>query len=264
MTTRRDRLAKAQNYAIYYGKDKSGELADYDLVIVEPSGQTQESLARLHANHCLVIAYLSVIEVHTGHPLVDWRDQMEPIRSRGVPVINQAFGNPLLDIRAGHWRELLLHQTGRFLLHDGYDGIFLDTIGHAENPVLLKENGETLYQGAVQFVRQLKETFPEHLIIQNNGLERLCLGTAPWIDSICWENPPFDRESNMLWAEEILKRLDEMKNEYGLRILMVVDDDTGLRGNYKSITIGRRISKQHDYLFYYAKGSYVGEVNGEL
>ena len=58
------KMEQLNNYALYYGTGKETELANFDLAIVEPLGQTRSSIQFMHEKETLVIAYISVIEIH--------------------------------------------------------------------------------------------------------------------------------------------------------------------------------------------------------
>lgn len=222
--SRRDRLLAAQNYVLYYGQGRAQELARFDLAIVEPLGQNPQTIQDIRDSGTLVCAYLSVVEFNEHLPLFHMLRPGDYLTSAGQPLFNKQYGNYLADLCSPRWRGLLLYQAGQLLLNTGYDGLFLDTIGDVEDPFLAPELRQSQLRAATEVIELIRRTFPEHILIQNNGLEKLCLCTAGMVDAFCWENPPLDRGEGDEWASSIWNRLLDFQENLQTKILLLTQE----------------------------------------
>ncbi len=142
--------------------------------------------------------------------------------------------------------------------------VMMGTIGNVE----LKELNtlETHFQLnlAVEFVRELREKHTNIILIQNNGLERLCFSTSKYIDGICWENPPVDEKHSEVWVKEISKRLVEIKKEHKLQILLLLEQDNNEKSMHYPLSkysLTKRLAEKQAFLFYNAPYDYVSSIN---
>lgn len=260
-------FARSNNYALYYGCGGEEYLSRFDVAIVEPAGQSRDSLKRMQSSGTLVLAYLSVVEIP------DWAQEIKILKSEdflgseGEPYKDSRYGNYLADPRSGRWAGLLLHRAGKLVIQEGYDGLFLDTIGDVESARCGAGCGDSLILAAAGIVRCIREMFPEIILIQNCGLERLCLFTAAYLDGICWENPPLFARRHRPWAEATAGRLIKLKDKYRLKILLLLEEESqgsaaGESGWEKEIRgAAGEIFKSDDYLIYRAPLGYVGGID---
>jgi endo-alpha-1,4-polygalactosaminidase (GH114 family) len=222
---RRGRFQEINNFVIYYGHDKEEKLCKYDAAIIEPKGHSPEGIGVLKSRNCLAIAYLSVIEISpTDYRFRYLRDE-DFILCDGQKEVNTVFGNYMADIRSKRWQDILMHECGRLIEDLGYDGIFLDTIGNVENPRIRKEHQNSLINESILFLHRLRNKYPDHIIIQNNAIEKLISYTSGIIDGICWENPPVGIKRSRLWMDEIISRLSKVKKEDRVKVLVVSESD---------------------------------------
>lgn len=263
--SKRQRFLKAKNYALFYGADRSSELSNFDVAIVEPLGQNNESLEILHKAGTLVLAYLSVMEVHQNSNDFHLVDENDFLRIDGTPLKNKTYGTYILNPAAKTWSRLLYHNAGKLLLHNGYDGLFLDTIDAAELSGLPPGTRKMLVHSIVEYIRQLRKLDDDFIIVQNNGVERVCLHTSSLIDGICWENPPFAGKESELWVRRVLKRLETLKNENPLHILLLLEEPEDRSKNaigyfLDNIETARKIADNKSFLLYRAPSKYTGGV----
>jgi hypothetical protein len=146
---------------------------------------------------------------------------------------------------------LLQYQVGKLLLQEGYDGIFMDTIGNVECPDISSVERQIQSDWAAEITRSFRELFPEHVIVQNNGFENLCMKTAPYLDGICWENPLFSYKESHEWCESVLARLVSLKEKYGIRALFLHEENEIKRKPSAGIT-AQSIADKHEFLYYEA------------
>lgn len=253
---RRDHFQKAKNYVLYYGAGKVNKMTDYDIAIVEPLGQTVNDVEHLKRFNTLVIAYISIMEVSPDNPVFQLLQEEDFLTINGEKIKKEAFETYLLDLQSKRWQGILHHQIGKIIHHSGYDGIFMDTIGDVEGHDLPYPLQQEQMKHAVHLVSSLRRLFPEHILIQNNGLEQLCLQTADYLDGICWENPPFGRKTSETWTAKIVKRLSMLRSKYGIRSFILVDEDVNHRYPIANIT-ARTVADREGFLFYKTRGQYL-------
>lgn len=256
----------AKNFVVYYGTGRESELSKFDVAVVEPLGHDKEGIRRLRSSGTLVFAYLSVMEISNTSPDFRLLKDEDFLKVRGKPVTNPEYGTYLMKMDSFRWNNILVHKAGYFLTQFGYDGLFIDTAGDVELHSLPDEVRHEQAAAAANLFARIKSMFPGCLILQNNGLEKLCQYTLDAIDGICWENPPFNRKESDLWCHEILKRLILLKKQQKVRTFFLIVDEAEidiktLQYARKDIGFAYKIAVQEGFLLYVAPIHYVGKVN---
>lgn len=254
---KRKQFSQASNYALFYGRGKASELVQYEVVVLEPSGQSSDSLREIQRSGTLAIAYLSVVEVPVWSKVFSQLKSTDFLQVNVRPYINSEYGNYWVDLASRHWQDLLLQNVSE-LLDRGYDGIFLDTIGYVESVSLSPLMRAIQLQAAHQIVQRIRTCFPKHILIQNCGLEELYLLNARYIDGICWENPPLNRSESEDWANIVLGNLERVKESYGLQILLLVEENNLCAQEFHLI---QEIAQRKKFLLYYAPSFYTTGVS---
>ncbi|MDP4085003.1 MAG: hypothetical protein Q8934_10370 [Bacillota bacterium] len=256
---RKDRMKLAKNYALYYGENGVNELKSFDIVIVEPKATSVQEVEHLQSFNTLVFFYLSMLEVHPTEPIFKELTEEDFIFVNGKPYINEEYGTYLVSLQSRKWIEYLLKQVHKYIQVFHADGLFLDTIGDLESVLIPLTIHEQQLQGAVHFLYALKMLYPKNLFIQNNGLETVCLQTAPYIDGVCWENPPLTLTESKEWVELITKRLKRLQDQFQMKILLLIEETMDKERNaYMNV---RKFAKEHNFLLYHASNKYVDGVN---
>lgn len=222
---RRKKFKDVKNFAIYYGYGMEEKLHKYDVAIIESRGHTPEGLKIIKASKTLALGYISIIEISPSDSRFRYLKDEDFIKSNGKTEINSIYGNYLVDIRSKRWQDILIHECGRLIEGLGYDGLFLDTIGNVESPNLIKEYGNSLINESILFLNRLRTRYPDHILIQNNAVEKLIYYTSGIVDGICWENPPVGMRNSRLWMDEIISRLNIVKEADKLKVLVVLESD---------------------------------------
>jgi len=229
MTTDKDsdrleRFRQAGSFAVYYGRGQSEILSQYDIAIVEPAGQNEQSLAALQAAGTLTIAYVSITEIPEYDPHIKMLRPSDYLNVNGSVVSNVEYRTALADLRSKNWVNLLFHRIGRLIRLADYDGIFMDTISNVEWTVLPAGVRAEQQAAAVEIVRHLRTLYPGHILLQNNGLETICEQTAPYINAVCWENPDFVSPETFRWHENVRLRLQRLARKHGIRVLALLEE----------------------------------------
>jgi len=249
----REKLHQASNFALYYGIGREEELSNFDIAIVEPRGQKTKSINTLHEKGTLVISYLSVMEIHPSFPEFKLLREDDFLIANGMPIQNKAYGTYVADLRSKRWTDMVYHAAGKLIYHEGYDGVFLDTIGNIEMPEIPEEHRESQILSAVALTTKIRSLSNDCVVIQNNGLERLCDHTAGMIDGICWENPPFNRPESFKWAEKMLYKIKSLKEKYQIQLFLLFEDNED--------EAAKKIARENNYLIYSAPAGYTKGVN---
>jgi hypothetical protein len=179
---RKDRLLVARNYALYYGYGKAEILSRFDMVIIEPKGQTPQDFNRLRKMNTLIITYLSIVEVRPEEPIYQQLDDDDFLTINGKKVENKQFGTFLVNLQSDTWIQHVLKEVYQHFIISGSDGVFLDTIGDIDG--FPEEVRKTQLNALVNLLFVIKILYPTHLLIQNNGLEYVYLKTASYIDGV--------------------------------------------------------------------------------
>lgn len=186
---RKERLRHARNYAVYYGSGKEERLSAYDIAIVEPAGHNSNGIQALKSKGTLTLAYVSVLETNPSLPLYPLLKEEDFIAYNGRPFLNEEYQNRIVKLYSQRWQSLLVHHVGQLLFHQGYDGIFLDTLADLEYMRFSAQDYERSVCAAVNLLRELRERFEPFVFVQNNGYQRVHQHTAAFLDGICCENP---------------------------------------------------------------------------
>lgn len=265
---RKNRLLDAKNFIVYYGDGREHELSGFDLAVLEPGGHDKQSIQKLNQAGTLLLAYLSVVEVHPSSSEYSLLSESDILKISGQPMSNIEYGTYWADLRSNKWQDVLVHKAGR-LLNSGYDGIFLDTIGNIDSFELPPEHKASLVTSAVNLLQRLRKLFPNHLLIQNNGLESLYKYTSELIDGVCWENPPLGEPESRVLTESIIRNLVSMKELLGHKVLILIEDgekttdmrNTGTSALYDS---AYKIVSENGFILYKAPRMYIGSINKPL
>jgi hypothetical protein len=170
----------------------------------------------MQAQGTTLLAYLSMLEVPDETSAV--------LRIDGVPQQNRAWGNWILDPRHPETERRVLAAAAA-LRHDGWDGIFLDTLGILESPALLTDL--ELVPAAARLVAAIAAGWPGGVLVQNWGLGLLLPLTAPYLQGVCWEDFP---HAQLAAGDPQFTRLARRLQAWaakGLHVLALNEDGTG-------------------------------------
>lgn len=258
---KRDIFHRIKNYTVYYGSARELSLSGVDVAIVEPTGQTRETIRAMQDQGILVIGYVSVMEAGPHQELYDQLEEADFLHTEdGERIPKVEYGNFVLDMTSAHWRGILLYEIGRLLAEQGYDGVFLDTIGNVELHRLPDQSRQL--QSAVDLVAQLRKWFPQSILIQNNGLELLAPRTASYVDGIVWENPPLSAKDSAEWVQLIGKRLSKLAEDNQLKVMILFDGTEEM--SRQAWIIGRSFADQHGFVPSFSPRHYMGPAVSEI
>jgi uncharacterized protein (TIGR01370 family) len=248
----------ATDYALYYGLGRYEELSCFDIAIVEPAGQSKESVKAMQQAGALVLAYVSFMEVAEYAEEFKLLDKSHFLKEKDIILRNVEYDTYLIDIRSLAWQQLLLKKIDNLAVL-GYDGFFLDTIGDVENSTINSQTRVELIAAAINILKYIRYRYPEYILIQNNGLEQLCSSTASLIDGVCWENPPFNKKECSAWIERITNHLQMLQSLFRIRVFMLLEENEKI----DMVRVEKK-AREQGFLFYEAVKGYVGGVKKKL
>jgi len=251
---RRQLLIAARNFIVYYGKGQTNKLSNYDIAIVEPAGHDAQSVKKMQLLNTLVFAYVSITEIPDYDPFKKLLSTADYLTVNSEMIINEQYQTQIVNLLSNHWRNLLLHRIGTYLRVSGYDGIFMDTLSNVEWPSLPVGVQTEQQAAATEIIQKIHNQFPDHLILQNNGLESLCFATAPFIDGICWENPNFIQSETFTWHKKMRARMKNLADQHAIRVLLLQEKSTVTEPVAESVA---NWSKQEGFLHYVSPPHYL-------
>ncbi len=143
-------------------------LASFDLVVLD--GQVHPPLEPLLERGRTVLGYLSLGEV------ASYRSHYDSVRSQGILLERNRHwpDSFMVDLRSPLWTERVLEDLIPEILHEGFHGLFLDTL---DNAAFLEDRDPEKYGGmtsaAVRLVRTIRRHYPSLPIMMNRGYEIL-------------------------------------------------------------------------------------------
>jgi len=79
--------------------------------------------------------------------------------------------------------------------------------------------------------------------------------TSPYLNGICWENPPLENKALSQWVGNMIGRLGMFKVRYGLKVLMLKE----MRENPD--LLAGEFCRENGFLLYRAPPGYTSGIN---
>ncbi|MFH1760911.1 MAG: endo alpha-1,4 polygalactosaminidase, partial [bacterium] len=214
------------SWACFYGEDSLNlsKLMNYDLVIMEPdiSGYTPPIQGKT-----IYIGYISIGEAES------FRWYWPQVKDSDFLLWeNKNWKNDyLIDIRSGVWQDILIRQVIPHIISKGFKGLFFDTI---DTPIFLEEENGQKFRGStkalVKFIRRVRKTFPDLILISNNGLKAVS-SFGKYMDLLVVEslNTTYDfqdkkyKKADLSWRNVRLNHLNNFLEKHGNMPVLVID-----------------------------------------
>ena len=215
-------IAKPECVLFFY---KNSPLPDdilytYDWIILD---QDNEYISLINEkfymkNRAKIIGYLSVGEIEP------YRDYFDELKSYIIGE-NTKWNSFIADIRNQSYREYLINNVAKRIVDKGFEGFFLDTL---DSYKLVSDEKEWIeFQKAeVEFIKSLREKYPDKLIIVNRAFE-IIDKIYKYIDAIVVESLFFtvDDEGNYIETDinyrNILLNILENIKVYQIPIIVI-------------------------------------------
>ena len=176
-------LGATPRWAVTYSDQPSlEELAPYSLLVLD--SHYHPALETLKNQKKLLLGYLSLGEVEKNRPYY------QEVRAEGILLMeNQNWkGSYFVDVRDPRWLRRVLEELIPAILHQGFDGLFLDTL---DNPGHLERTNPTAYkgmtQGAVNLLLAIRTHYPNLPIMLNRGYDLYDQGGG-YVDMVLGES----------------------------------------------------------------------------
>ena len=207
---------KQESVFICYGKLNPNSVMGYQYVIVEAGFYNSIQVQGFKNNNDAVFAYLSLGEVNTYSKIYE-RLKMTFVGK------NDNWDSFLLNLDLEKTKTVLSETIDEFIKL-GYNGIFFDNLDN------FGIHGKQTAQknSLIAFIKNMKSKYPNHLFIQNAGLEFIDL-TYPLIDAVLVESVAscfdFENKTYHLRSEEDfdfrLNQINTIRNQYKTPVLVV-------------------------------------------
>ena len=209
------------NYLIYYGQDRAGDIARFDLAILSPL-LDEAILTYVRGAGTLLIGYLSLTTIG------DWEPWAGDVRDEWVIEEWEEWGELIINACEPGWHDLLLEKAIPYLLERGFQGLFLDNVDMAEEFPWMAD-------ALVQLVAEMRERWPDLFLVQNRGF---CVlnRTSSLIDALLFEDfgtfynftsGRYEKLSDeeLSWLREQAEELVRLRATYGLTVLALAYAD---------------------------------------
>ena len=241
------KLADVKDYKYYLdqGNDKIGkEMAEMDLVIVEPIEMQQKYIDHAQKNGTLIYGYINAMEADKWNSaLYSQLNEADFYKdAHREKVYFAEWDSYLMDMTSQHYQELLLEEIQKQIVQKGLDGVLLDTVGNI-NSYLPEKEQEAQNKAMLSFIQKIKQQYNGLSVAQNWGFQTLADYTAPYIDFIMWENFSYDVVGEDDWALDKMKQLVHIRDKFGTQVMAI-----GFEDEEKS----RALAENYQFKFFYS------------
>ncbi len=198
-----------ERWLAYYSNEASpADFRDYDLLVLD--SDYRPALAPLSEHGKTLLGYLSLGEAE------QYRHHFAAVKEQGLLLQENPNweGSFFLDIRERVWTERVIYELIPYLLHQGFDGVFLDTL---DSPLHLEREDPQRYSGmgeaAVELVRTIRRQFPYLKIMLNRAYEILPRVSGD-IDMVLGESVYADYDFSSKTYKRVPKDLYERQLAY--------------------------------------------------
>lgn len=223
---RKPPLDRVRRFMIDYSPPDPGHLeylSGFDLVILESQLHDRDGIQSLTSAGTIVLGYHSIMEAPRWNRKRFGRLQPDDFLKLGGTTCRipewDAF---LLDLRQNSCRSLLLDEATDMLEHQGFAGLFLDTVDDLHSDWLdstLQYEMRNAYQSLVS---ELRSRYPSAVFVQNRGFGTLRF-VMELLDGILWEDWNGLWQSSP-WAREQMNLLKAARRK-GMTVLTACESD---------------------------------------
>lgn len=247
-----DEGVKATSWAVYYS-DKAAlqEFSPYSLLVLD--SKYHPPLRPLADRGKTLLGYLSLGEVEQQ------REHFAAVKAQGLlfgenPVWK---GSYYIDVRDRRWTERVVTELIPAILHQGFDGIFLDTL---DNPPHLEREDPKQFAGmreaAVRLVRTIRRHYPHIKIMLNRGYELLpevasdidmVLGESVYAD-YDFERQTYQRVPEPLYREQVAILKEAVRRNPALQVFTLDYWDPADKAGIAAIYRAQRANGFYPYV----------------
>lgn len=204
-----------------YAKLDPLEVKGYSYVVIESKNYSIPDVKKFKKLNGNVLAYISLGEVNSQAKYYN-------LLKNNTLGKNETWDSYYLDLKSPETSQTLFTIIDQ-ILADGYDGLFLDNIDNFCSFGFQKDQKAE----AIQFMTDLNAKYPEHIFIQNAGLE-LVDRTSGLVDALVVESVASDftfddkiyKLRNQPDYDKYIRKLLQIRRKYKLPVILVEYADT--------------------------------------
>lgn len=204
-----------------YGKLDPLEVKGYSYVVIESKNYSIPDVKKFKKLNGKVLAYISLGEVNSQAKYYN-------LLKNNTLEKNENWDSYYLDLKSPETSQTLFTIIDQ-ILADGYDGLFLDNIDNFCSFGFQKDQKEEV----LQFMTDLNAKYPNHVFIQNAGLE-LLEKTSGLVDALVIESVASDftfddniyKLRNQSDYDKYIRKLLQIRRKYKLPVILVEYADT--------------------------------------
>ncbi len=234
--------ARADERWLAYYSDKASpqDFNAYKLLVLDSDYHPE--LAPLSEHGKTLLGYLSLGEA------AQHRYYFDEVRKEGVLLNENSHweGSYSVDIRERSWTERVIYELIPSLLHQGFDGVFLDTL---DSPLHLEWKDPKRYEGmaeaAIRLVRTIRRHYPHIKIMLNRAYDILprvasdidiVLGESVYAD-YDFEKKSYQRVPEQLYQQQLSYLKEAVRYNPSLKVFTLdyweADDHKGIAAIYR-------------------------------
>lgn len=166
--------ARPNRWIVYYGNTEPIEtFTRYPYVVFD--SRYHPPVSSLSGQDRKIVGYLSLGEASPDY------EYFSELESAGLLVRPSStwLGNQYIDIRDSRWRRRVCDRLVPWVLEQGFDGVFFDTL---DSPLAIEESEPGRYAGmaeaAAALIREIRQSFPGIILMLNRSYKLLPLVEA--------------------------------------------------------------------------------------
>lgn len=163
--------ARPNKWIVYYGnKEPIETFSRYPYVVFD--SRYHPPVSPLSGQQRKIVAYLSLGEASPDY------EYFSELESDGLLVRPSStwLGNQYIDIRDSRWRRRVCDRLVPWVLEQGFDGLFVDTL---DSPLAIEESEPGRYAGmaeaAAALIMEIRRSFPGIVVMLNRSYRLLPL-----------------------------------------------------------------------------------------
>jgi uncharacterized protein (TIGR01370 family) len=156
---------KPERFAVYYTNVLPAKAFEaYDTLVFD--SEHHPELRPLQHRGKTLLGYLSLGEAENYRPYYPKLAHSQLLLARQ----GEWSGHYFVDVRKSHWVELVIEQLIPEILHQGFDGIFLDTV---DSSVALDAQNAGMTAAVTQLIFAIRMHYPQVKVMLNRGFDIL-------------------------------------------------------------------------------------------
>lgn len=161
-------LSDQKRFIVYYGSSHDeNAFMPYDVIVFDREAHPE--FTNLRGKGKVVLGYISGGEGEQRRS--DYHSHQKPhvLEKETNPNWDD---NPMVDVRSPAWTAYIIEHLIPDMLHQGFDGIFIDTLDSIEHLEVTKSAEYTgMIEGAVTMIKTIRLHYPDIKIMVNRGYQ---------------------------------------------------------------------------------------------